>query len=459
MTDRLTNLLDGKRILIVGMGREGRSSLRFIEDHCKSAVVGIADRNPASLKDASPRYTLYPGEKYPGPAEQYDLVMVSPGIERETVEKIKQTGVMVSSQTGLFLRSHAGITTGITGTKGKSTTSSLLHHLFTRAGKESYLVGNIGHPAFDIAGMITSRSRVVYELSSSQLETIKVSSHTGILLNLFPEHLDRYLSAEEYFVVKSRLILEQKPGDVVIIPAGNGRIEKIVEQVQDDREIYRFSAEGEVERGAYIEGKKMKFRDHNAEVILHDDISELHLKGRHNLLNIMAASVAAVVSGADTGALEGPITEFHGLEHRLEFAGEHRGILFYNDSISTIPESCIRALESVENVDTLLLGGFDRGLDYSELYGYLSSAGVRTLIFMGPAGKRMAVEYRDMAGEDQQLIEVARLENAFPHIFEHTRKNRACLLSPAAASYDQFRNFEERGSLYKKLAGNASAPC
>jgi UDP-N-acetylmuramoylalanine--D-glutamate ligase len=339
---------------------------------------------------------------------------------------------------------------GITGTKGKSTTSSLIRHIALKHTDNTILVGNIGIPPFDLVEKINPETIIVCELSSHQLQYITVAPHISILLNLYEEHLDHYNSYLEYQLSKFNIALCQSASDHFIYNQDDERIEDLLNTYPIPGIKHPFSQLQPVSNGAWLDEMMLhlSLEEHSDFYLLS---SPRKLIGTHNLLNIAAATLACKLSGISDQTILNGIEDFKGLEHRIEYVGCYHGINYYNDSISTIPQAAIAAVESLKNVDTLILGGFDRGIDYSVLIDYLKNAPLRNVIFVGAAGARI-----------HQLLTEAGIDNKFFFITndyrevvskarEITKPGSICLLSPAAASYDQFKNFEERGNYFKEL--------
>ena len=426
MFDLILNRLRDKRILVLGFGREGRSSLRFLQKYLPDAVVAVADKNELDG-------VKHVGNQYLEAMYDYDIVIKTPGI---SLKDFDTKGVEITSQTDLFLSQFHAQTIGITGTKGKSTTTSLIYHLLKSSGRDAILTGNIGIPCFDIMDYIKPESIVVYELSAHQLEYVHNSPHVGVLLNIFEEHLDHFGTFERYKSAKINLLRFIEKDDTAIIH----------ESLRDC--VSTSSTTVAIKVPEPVEGPT-----HKVEVFSQFDISNLvdptslPLKGDHNLLNIKAALLACDAFGVDYRELIPYLYTFKPLEHRLEPVGTFGGVTFFNDSISTIPQATISACEALQKVDFLLLGGFDRGIDYRPLAEYLNAHPVSHLLFTGKAGERMM---NLIAGPN--LFYYSCMEQAFAYIAAHAQKGDVVLLSPAASSYDQYKNFEERGAKFKALA-------
>ena len=433
MFDLILNRLRGKRILVLGFGREGKSTLAFLRKYLPDAMVAVADKN--EMEDVQHFGTGYLESMY-----DYDIVIKTPGI---SLKDFDTKGVEITSQTDLFFNQFRKQTIGISGTKGKSTTTSLIYHLLKSSGCDAILTGNIGIPCFDIMEDIKPESIIVYELSAHQLEYVHQSPHVGVLLDVFEEHLDHFGTFERYKQAKLNLLRFMDKDDTAIIHESLSldahRV--IASEATQSRTFSLFDLDNIIDRTA------------------------LPLKGDHNLLNVKAALVACDAYGVDYRELIPHLYSFKPLEHRLERVGIFGGVAFVNDSISTIPQATIQACKALGRVDFLLLGGFDRGIDYQPLVDYLKDNPVPHLLFTGKAGERMMeLIYGVSTGsttcdvkvpepvEGPTLYYYANMEEAFAYLKAHAKPGDVCLLSPAASSYDQYKNFEERGRKFKAMA-------
>ena len=412
MTDIISDIRDflrNKSILILGFGREGKSTYEFIKKYVNYSALAIADKNKPNCDEV-----VYFGDEYLDNIDEYDVVIKSPGIPFFDIDK----NVTVTSQTELMLMANRKNMIGITGTKGKSTTSSLIYCMLKNSGKDVKLVGNIGVPVFDCLDEITDDTLLVCEMSSHQLENVKYSPHIAVLLNIYEEHLDHYSSYEDYQMAKVNIFKHQKADDVVVYSNENEIVCNYINK--------------------YANGKKYSFP--------YDYEVKTSLIGEHNKKNIMAARLAVYSYGVDEEVIKESVKEFKGLPHRLEFVGEFNGIKYYNDSISTIPEATILAINSLENVDTVIIGGLDRGIHYEKFIEFLENSDVKNIILMYDTGLRIY----NLLKRNGVFYE-KDLENAVARAKKVTSKGHVCLLSPAAASYGFFKNFEERGKAFCEL--------
>lgn len=429
--DSLTQLLIGRRILIAGYGREGKSTHALLQQLMPDAPVDIACNDQeifAALERAATN------------AQPYDLIIKSPGISTMKFEGRCNLDT-ITSQTDLFLQVFHDITVGVTGTKGKSTTTTLIHHVLRNAFPERQVIlaGNMGIPLFDIINQVDAESLVVAEFSCHQLENIHRAPHLGVILNLYQEHLDHYHSYRDYLMSKMQLMMRQGTGDQCFYCSDSHDLSELVSEISADVVSHVHPYSYDLALGNHI------------------DQLESHLQGPHNLCNIFVAQQIVLEMGVSQSQFAHALSTFTGLPHRLELVGTFNDITFYNDSISTIPEACIAAVKALRLVDTLILGGFDRGIDYSPLAEFLSTPlgiQVRNIAFVGEAGRRMHREWNafpELPIREKEIL----ISSDYPEIvawcYSHTLPGRICLLSPAAASYDAFKNFEQRGEVYKQL--------
>lgn len=424
MIDFIFKRLRGKKILVAGYGREGKSTLRFLQKFLPNAVVGIADKNESATQDLDKeRFKIYSGDGYLDASSDYDIVIKTPGI---SVKDLDIEESKISSQTDLFLEAFHNQIIGVTGTKGKSTTSSLIYHLLKESGKDVVLAGNIGIPILDCISNINKRTIIVYELSAHQLQFISRSPRVGVLLNIFEEHLDHFGLFEKYKQSKINILRYMHDGDIAVI---------------NNKLCY----EADLHEKRYVDFENYNFDDYNIQW------NEVPLRGEHNVLNVKAALCACYSFGLPLDELVPALYSFKPLEHRQEFVGVYRGVKFYNDSISTIPQATIAAVKTIGDINYLLLGGLDRGIDYEPLISFLKDNVVENVLVTGKAGM-LIKEMLKNVNYSGNVFDYDDMESAFDILRKMSAPGDLCLLSPAAASYDRYKNFEERGSVFKELA-------
>lgn len=429
--ERLYGFFEGKRVLILGFGREGRSTLDILRKI--PCTVGIADKNAVSGEEIFGCETYF-GEDYLKAADEFDIIMQSPGVVIKDYlsgeNKAKITG-----QTDLLLRFCDNKIIGITGTKGKSTTSSLINHFLLSCGKKSVLVGNIGVPPLLNADNYDEDTIIVCEMSCHQLEFVRSSPNIAVLLNVYEEHLDHYVNFAAYRHAKENIYRFQGINDTLIynIECENDEIRGLVQN----------------KITASINSPADIYLNHNLKVlgtvIPLEDVKTT-LLGRHNLYNIGVAMGAAFAAGCDIRCCLGGLADFKGLEHRLELSAVIDGVEFVNDSICTIPQAAIAAVKAFDKVDTIIVGGMDRGVFQGELVDFLNTGAVKNVILLPDSGHKLA---KSITGNGVCVHIANDMAEAVKIAKKVTRVR--CLLSPAAASYGFYTNFEERGRHFKKL--------
>lgn len=348
----------------------------------------------------------------------------------------------ITSQLELLLEFFDIFTIGITGTKGKSTTSSLIYQMLRDQGKKSVLLGNIGIPVFDSIEELEKDTIVVLEMSSHQLEYMKKSPNIAVLLNIFPDHLDHYNSYKEYVKAKCNIYKYQKEADYFLYNIDNETIQKVLEQARG--KAYPVSFEGKEESKIYLKNYKVFFEDK----LIYNTEEPRKLVGDYILNNIMFVLGVSEILGLDVKKTTNTINQFEPLRHRLQLVGNFNGVDYYDNSIATIPEATIEAVKSLKNVDTLIIGGMDRGIDHTKLIEFINQSEMNHIICMPKTGHDIAEKL------EKKTYLVESMEEVVKTAKKVTQKGKICLLSPAAASYGFFKNFEEKGDIYQKLVKN-----
>ena len=442
MIENLTNYFKDKKILILGFGREGQSTYKLIRNHLKEQKIYIADlkenfQNGYEFLKQDKNIECISGPNYLDNLEDYDIIMKSPGISFVGIdtEKIKNK---LKSQLEILLEYFNVYAIGVTGTKGKSTTSSLIYKILQDQNIDSMLLGNIGIPVFDYIESIKKNTKLVLEMSSHQLEFMKRSPNIAILTNIFPEHLDHYESFEKYAEAKCNIFKYQNGNDYLIYNIDNDNSLKFVKNTKAITYKVSFNSD---KADVYLKDDKVYVK--NKMVYSKDEPRKL--LGDYNLNNIMYALTVSEILKLDLDKTIRSINEFETLPHRLEFVGKYADVLYYDNSIATIPTATIEAVKALKNVNTLIIGGMDRGIDYKELVDFLNDGKVENIICLPTTGHEVANKL-----VNQKTYKVETLEEAVIIAKEVTKKERICLLSPAAASYGFFKNFEERGDMFQK---------
>lgn len=425
----LSRELRKQRISIMGFGREGKATYNLLSKLLPKKNFIIFDKNEELLKNNEEimqrnNIIFSSEEDYTEINDRSDKIFLTPGIALKDIAEIETK--KITNECDVFLQLFKENTIGISGTKGKSTTSTLLYQIIHDQNPNTILAGNIGVPFFDIMDNIDKDTLIVLELSCHQLQNISVAPHYSILLNLFEEHLDHYNSYEEYQLSKINLLTKGKEDDIFAYNVDSKEINHWVKRFNLKHKYLPFS----VSDYKYDEPK--------------------FLQGDHNKMNIVACLKIAKELNLDTNKAIETAINFKGLSHRLQFVIEKDGVTYYNDSISTIPQATMAALSALKNVSTLILGGMDRGIDYTMIGDVVKIYKVKNIAFVGKAGRRM---YEVM--KKQNLTFNAFVSDSYPDIVawckQTAEKNSIVLLSPAASSYDMFKNFEYRGQCFEEL--------
>ncbi len=474
MITYLANRIKDKSVLILGFGREGQSTLKAFLKAGSAKKITIADQKALSLEMevfADAAYADYNlqsidfccGPQYQDFCDDYDLVMKSPGIVLKKDISMYETEIL--SQMQLFFEYYRDRIIGITGTKGKSTTTTLLHHILKESGRPAILAGNIGIPVFDILHEVTDESIFVIELSCHQLEYMTISPKWGILLNIYEEHLDHYGTLEKYIASKKKIYENQKDGDYLFVNPDvrpeTGRCSANIKLV--DIKHIKPDCNIESDKGVDIILNMPSDSDQMLPVISYQNrqceipTTEISLLGEHNYLDIAYVYGVCCELGIDDEEFVKGLQSYVPLPHRLQYIGTVNGVAYYDDSISTIDETTIQALNTIKNADTVLIGGMDRGISYVNLERYLAASKVAHIILMEDTGKRIYEEiqsdYPDFLHKERLFV-VNHLEDAVRLAKQITKKGGSCILSPAAASYGIFKNFEERGDVFAQLVND-----
>lgn len=448
--------LTGKKILLLGYGREGKTTHRFLNQFAKPALIGVADKNKPEIitegTDASP---VFFGEEYLRHISDFDIVIKSPGIPSHLPELVaaRQQGAVFSSATELFFMLGCTII-GVTGTKGKSTTSSLIFEIVHRHHQHTLLVGNIGRPALEHVSELHDDTIAVFELSSFQLEDLHCSPHVAVLLNIVPEHLDNHGTYEAYQKAKLNILNFQSPEDFAVVSPDSSHYEVSRGSGHAARCLY--AAHPGSDLVCWIENGVFRVRDHGEEVMLITR-DQLPLYGPGNVLNALAAIAAAKAVDVPNDIICSALKEFKSLPHRLEFIETVRGITFFNDSLSTIPQAALNALEGLgESVQTMILGGYDRGVDVVPLaQGLIPHLHhLKTILLFPTTGEKIWEALVAIVPEGTELpkkFDVKTMEEAVSRAFQETEPGKICLLSPAASSFSLFRDYQDRGDSFRRV--------
>src|SRR4051812_44876708 len=447
----------GRKALVLGAGKSGVASARFLAQH--GATVALHDKKPInewsdaarSLKETNNVGQLA-GEIPSWLLDQIDLVVISPGVPTTTIPAryVDRKDGEVIGEVELAYRFLKGRIVGITGSNGKTTTTTLIGELLKNAGLATQVGGNIGTPLLTLAESSTEKGWTVVELSSFQLETIKdFRTNVAICLNVTPNHLDRYESFTDYAAAKHRIFMNQTADDVAILNANN----EITASWQNGLKanVVMFSISDELDDGLFLRGRDLVCRSNGKDKVLttRDDI---FLRGLHNVENVLASLAAGLACGASPESMRETVRNFKGVEHRIEFVDEINGISFYNDSKATSVDATLKALEALSESAgkiILILGGRGKNAPYSPLVPLMEKY-VRRVIVIGEDAKNIAAQLHDHA----EIVFGESFSDAVLRSFESAEDGDSILLAPACASFDMFKSFEERGTIFKNEVRN-----
>ncbi len=447
------NEFKGRKIAILGLGAEGNSLIEYLSDSGAELFV-FDEKAPQDLESSFVTTAQEKGIPITSqPFESvdlkgFDIVFRSPGV-RLTVPPIQEAlkaGVRVSSATKLFFEKCPAPIVGVTGTKGKGTTSTLIYEMLKKGGKNAFLGGNIGTPPLGFLKDITPESVVVLELSSFQLQDLEVSPHIAVLLMITSEHMDWHESVEEYVDAKRNLLRFQNTDDFAIVnhdyPASNES------DIYTDAKVYKVSREQKVEQGCYVLNDEifLKMRDKEEKIL---DVKDVALPGSHNLENVCAAILAASMAGVDIKSIIPVVKEFTGLPYRLELISTVKGVKYYNDSFSTTPETAIAAIESFDNPEILILGGSSKNSDFSELAETIhASENIKAIIGIGEEWERIKEAIGKIPGHIIIMENIHTMKEAVKRAQALAELGDIVILSPACASFGMFKNYKDRGNQF-----------
>src|SRR5580698_83448 len=446
--------LKNKRVLVVGLGKSGLSAAMFLRG--QGARVTVSDtRSAVALAKEIPALLeagimVESGGHGLLTFRRQDLIVVSPGVPMDTPE-VKQVvgfGMPVIGELELASRYLQGRVVAITGSNGKTTTTTLVGKIFGDAGSPTLVGGNIGLPVIDLVAQSTIETTSVLEVSSFQLETVEeFHPWIAVILNITPDHLDRHGSFEAYAAAKTRITENQNSDDFLILNAEDEPTKLVAAKTK--AQIYWFSPRRQVKQGAFVHGESILFRAKeggDVEPIM--PVAEIPLAGAHNVENVLAAVCAARLAGVEAHVIREAVAAFHAVEHRLEFVRELNGVRWFNDSKATNVDATAKAVESFPGGIWLILGGKDKDSDYTTLSPLLR-ARVRAVITIGSAAEKIESQLAGVV----KIERTGTMERAVAWARNEAKAGDVVLLAPACASFDQFVNYEHRGRVFKQLVG------
>ena len=451
--------LKERKTLVLGAGRSGTASARFLAE--RGATVALHDKKPVedwsesakSLKE-SHKVGLIGGDLPSWLLDQIDLVVISPGVPTNTIPAryVDRKNGEVIGEVELAYRFMRGRIVGITGSNGKTTTTTLIGELLRNSGLEAQVGGNIGTPLLELAATSSDDTWTVAELSSFQLETIKdFRPNVAICLNVTPNHLDRYESFTEYAAAKHRIFMNQTADDVAVLNADD----KITASWSNGlrANVSMFSVRSELEDGLFLRERDLVCRANRKEKVL-TTRDEIFLRGMHNVENVLAALAAGLACGASPDSMRETIATFKGVEHRIEFVAEIGGVSFYNDSKATSVDATLKALEALsegEGKIVLILGGRGKNAPYAPLIPLIERSG-RALVLIGEDAENVQDQLKGYV----EIFRATSMDEAAAFGLRSARPGDSVLLAPACASFDMFDSFEHRGREFKKSVNKLS---
>ena len=447
--------LNGKRVLVVGLGKSGVASAVFMK--ARGALVTVSDtKSGDELRNEIPvlldhGITVETGGHGDRTFRGQDLIVVSPGVpvDAPPLVQARSLGETVIGEIELAAQFLPGPIVAITGSNGKTTTTTLTGEILTASDFSTLVGGNIGTPAISLAERAKPDTVVVLEISSFQLETIQTfRPKVAVVLNVTPDHLDRHRTFEIYTDAKARIFENQQGSDFAVLNADDPTC--VAMGARTRAQVFWFSRQKEVQQGAWVRDGNIVFRDSKGQrEIL--QVSEIPLKGAHNLENVLAAACTGVLMGCAPEKIRQAVRDFKAVEHRLEFVATVGGVDYYNDSKATNVDATIKALESFPANIHLILGGKDKGSDYTVLNDLIRQR-VKRIYTIGAAAAKIEAQVKGA-----EVIHSETLENAIRKAHATAQPGDIVLLAPACASFDQFKSYEHRGKLFKEIVGGLAA--
>lgn len=441
--------LNGKRVLVVGLGKSGVASALFLKAH--GARVTVSDtKSGDELRNEIPilldhGITVETGGHGERTFRGQDLIVVSPGVpvDAPPLVQARALGESVIGEIELAAQFLPGSIVAITGSNGKTTTTTLTGEIMTAGGFPALVGGNIGTPAISLAERAKPETVIVLEVSSFQLETIQTfRPKVAVVLNVTPDHLDRHRTLEAYVDAKARIFENQQGSDFAVLNADDPTCLAMAARTR--AQVFWFSRQKEVQQGAWVRDGNIVFRNEGGQKEIMQ-VSEIPLKGAHNLENVLAAVCAGALMGCAADKIRQAVRDFKAVEHRLEFVATIRGVDYYNDSKATNVDATIKALESFPANIHLILGGKDKGSDYTLLNDLLRQR-VKRVYTIGAAAAKIESQIKGV-----EIVHAETLENAIRKASAAARPSDVVLLAPACASFDQFKSYEHRGRMFKEI--------
>jgi len=450
--------LRNKKIILLGFGREGIDTFHFLRESFPQKIFGIGDRlelekfepKVINLLKKDRKITLHLGKNYLKFLKNYDIIIKSPGIPPKVLLPFLSKKQKIVTQTDIFFANCPTKIIGITGTKGKSTSSRAVYHVLKKGGLKVKLVGNIETPALSFLKNLDRKTIFVYELSSFQLQNLKMSPQYAILLNIFPDHLDYHSNFKEYLESKENIFKYQKSKDYLIFNRENPLSRKMAKKGRAQK--FSFGLSFKKEPGCFLKNNWIYYFSFTKKEEKILEKKKIKLTGDFNLLNVMPAILLGKIFNLPTKKIAKALEGFKGAPHRLEFIGNYRGIKFYDDSAATVPQATQIAIETMEDsLFSLITGGSEKNLSFKRLAQKIVKSQIKILIFLPITGQKIwqAIK-KEQKNTKIKSFFVNSMEEAVKIAYSQTPKGKICLLSCASASFGLFKNYKERGNLFKK---------
>ena len=446
----------GRKVLVFGAGISGIGAAGLLEANGADVILydGNEKLDPASLKEQlgeKSSAAVLTGKLPQETITSLDMAVLSPGVPTDlpVVLAMKEAGVQVIGEIELAYQFGKGDVLAITGTNGKTTTTSLLGQIMKQARKEVYVVGNIGNPYTAVAGQMTEQAVTVAEISSFQLETIReFRPKVSAILNITPDHLNRHHTMEAYIEAKENIAVNQTEDDFCILNYEDRLLREFGENLR--AKVLYFSSQRKLEEGIFLEdGEIVLCLNGQKETICHVD--ELQILGTHNHENVMAAAAMAYVYGVPAQTIRKSVLSFGGVEHRIEYVAEKNGVAYYNDSKGTNPDAAIKGIRAMKRPTVLIGGGYDKDSEYTEWIESFDGK-VKKLILLGQTREKIARDAKKCGFTDYVFAD--SFEEAVHMAVQEAVSGDAVLLSPACASWDMFPSYEVRGDKFKEIVNS-----
>jgi UDP-N-acetylmuramoylalanine--D-glutamate ligase len=441
--------IKGKRVLVVGLGKSGIASALFLAD--RGARVAVSDtKSEEELHYEIPQLldrgiVVEAGYHNERTFKEQELIVISPGVPFDVpqLEQARRVGIPVIGEVELAARYLQGQIVAITGSNGKTTTTTLAGEIIAASGKPTLVGGNIGMPAISFVATATDDTWIVLEVSSFQLETIETfHPKIAVVLNVTPDHLDRHHTFENYAAAKARIFENQTAADFAVLNADDATCVAMADKAK--AAVYWFSRQHLVEHGTFVRDDNIIWRDADREQTI-VTLAEIGLKGAHNVENVLAGVCTGMLAGVDPADIRRAVAAFKAVEHRLEYVATIRGVDYYNDSKATNVDATIKAVESFSGGIHLILGGKDKGSDYGVLNPPLQQR-VKRVYTIGAAAPKIESQIKGVP-----IISAGTIDTAVRLAGESATAGDIVLLAPACASFDQFVSYEHRGRVFKDL--------